>query len=243
MKLSTPDGKEITRWEDWTRPKRDYQWADGRSAKELAKAWFTDGQLAAPAEFMKLLLSDPRLHGLKLIRGAPEFVTALRERGQGRNHDLWLFGETASESVTICVEAKADEPFGSETIADYRAAALERKQRGESTKAPERIDALLEMVPGSLAGWDPIRYQLLTAICGTALQAKQDGATIAVFVVHEFHTSKTAQEFLDRNRKDYEKFLGVIGIPSSASTDSTLHGPVTIDGTECLVGKVVRTIV
>jgi hypothetical protein len=209
---------------------------------ELAKAWFTDGRLSTPAELMQLLLSHPRLRGLKLIEGAPERVTTLPVRGEGRNHDLWLSGETERERVTICIEAKADEPFGNETIEEYRTAALHRRERGESTGAPERIDALLKMVPGSIADWGPIRYQLLTAICGTALQGRRDKATLAVFVVHEFQTIKTRREFLDRNREDYERFLTVIGIPSFASTDRVLNGPVTIDGMECLVGKAIREV-
>jgi hypothetical protein len=207
---------------------------------ELAKAWFPEGHLSVPPEFMSLLISHPQLQGLKLINGIPERVTRLPERGEGRNHDLWLLGRTESELVTICVEAKADEPFGNDTVAEYRNAALRRRERGEATRAPERINALLDMVGEPKSTWDSVRYQLLAAICGTVLQAKYDTSSLAVFVVHEFQTDKTKAENLQRNSEDYEKFLAVIDFPSSESTNARLHGPATIDGMECLMGKAVR---
>jgi len=209
---------------------------------ELAKAWFPSGRLFAPPELMGILFSHSRLHGLKLIRGIPELVTSLPERGEGRNHDLWLFGRTQRESVTICVEAKADEPFGNGTVAGYRKTALHRRERGESTRVPERIDALLEMIGKPTPSWEAVRYQLLTAICGTILQAKHDSSNLAVFVVHEFRTDKTTAENLQRNSEDYARFLTVIGVPSRAYTGGYLQGPVTIQGMECLVGKTVRPV-
>ena len=242
LTLSRPDGTPITGWEEWTRPKKKYQWACGRSAMELAKAWFPDGHLSAPRELMSLLFSHPHLQGLKLIRGIPEYVTKLPQRGEGRNHDLWLLGRTKIASVTICVEAKADEPFGNHIVAEYRKAALRRRERGISTRAPERIDALLNMVKKTTSNWDGIRYQLLTAITGTILQARLDKSDLAVFVVHEFRTDKTTAENLERNDEDYERFLATLGIPSSASADGYLGGPVTIDGMECLVGKTPRSL-
>ena len=241
LTLSRPDGTPISGWEEWTRPKKEYQWACGRSAMELAKAWFPGGRLSAPAEFMGLLLSHPRLQGLKLIRGIPEHVTGLPERGEGRNHDLWLLGRIQSGSVTICVEAKADEPFGNDTVAEYRKAAFHRVERGESTRVPERIDALLGMIGKPAANWEAVRYQLLTAICGTILQAKLDLSNLAVFVVHEFHTDKTRADNLQRNSEDFERFLTVIGVTSPSNTDGHLHGPVWLHGIECLVGKIARS--
>jgi hypothetical protein len=146
MDLRTPQGQAITRWEEWTRPKRDYHWKEGRSAMELAKAWFRRGQLAAPQEFNELLNTEPRLSGLAFERAIPELVTRLPERGEGRNHDLWLLGRTSREQVTVCVEAKADESFGNDTVAGYLHRSLRRRQRGESTRVPERVEALLQLV-------------------------------------------------------------------------------------------------
>ena len=136
MDIRTPQGQAITRWEEWTRPKRDYQWKEGRSAMELAKAWFSTGQLAVPQELTAILDREPRLEGLVFQQAIPELVTRLPERGEGRNHDLWLLGRTNREQVTVCVEAKADESFGDNTVGGYLQQCLRRRQRGEATRAP-----------------------------------------------------------------------------------------------------------
>lgn len=104
LKLTRPDGTPITRWEEWTRPKRDYQWKEGRSAMELAKSWFRNGTLAPPLELLDLLNSHDRTKGIRSARGTPEKVTRLPERGQGRNHDLALIGHTGAEQVTVCID-------------------------------------------------------------------------------------------------------------------------------------------
>jgi hypothetical protein len=204
--LTQPNGTPITGWEDWTRPKKEGHWKPGRSAMELAKSWFRNDILSPPEELMRLLLSEESLRDLRLFRGVPELVTPLPMKGEGRNHDLWLHGETSNESVTICVEAKTDEPFGNHSISGYRQLAIARRNRGERTGAPERIKKLLEMVRPSGDVGDAVPYQLLTGICGTALQAQKDGSSIGVFVVHEFHTSLTVKEKIRKNGQDFKRF-------------------------------------
>ena len=244
IELKRPDGTLIENWEDWERPKLDYHWKAGRSAMELAKSWFREGRLSPPSEFIALLLSEPRLQELKLLRGTPELVTALPKRGEGRNHDLALVGETPRESVTICVEAKADEPFGAETVREYWERAMRRRNLGDSTRAPERIRALLGMIDrsGSLpaeSAWGLVRYQLLAAICGTVLQAQLDSSSLAVFVVHEFHTESTLEDNLRRNQLDLQEFLSVLLSGPMSVELGRLYGPFKVTGVDCLVGKAV----
>ena len=207
---------------------------------ELAKAWFQKSNISPPEEITQLLNSSDRLKGLSLLRGIPEHVTSLPERGGGRNHDLWIQGKTNQEQVTICIEAKADEPFGNETVAEYRASALKRRESGKTTRVPERIDQLLALVPDRNDGWDGIRYQLLAAICGTAIQAKRDGSPLAVFVVHEFHTHKTTPAHIGTNAKYFDEFMAVIGASQTPIAAGMLFGPVIVAGVDCLIGKAVR---
>jgi hypothetical protein len=239
LTLSRPNGTPITNWEMWTRPKKDYQWEPERSAMELAKAWFRQSCASPPKELLQLLCSSARLKGLRLIRGVPEHVTSLPERGEGRNHDLWLLGRTDQEQITICIEAKADEPFGNETVVEYSLSANKRRESGESTRVPERIAQLLALVPARGSQWDNIRYQLLTAICGTAIQAQQDGSMLAVFVVHEFHTRKTSPDKILANAKDFDFFVNVITGSYKTVIEGTLYGPVIVGGVDCLIGKAV----
>lgn len=146
LKLTKPDGSPITQYQEWTRPKKEYQWKAGRSAMELARSWFRNDHPQPPDELLSLLHSIPRLNKLQLIMGYPELVTPLPERGEGRNHDLALIGHTDKESVTITIEAKADEPFGNDSVLEYYFKAINRRKNGISTRVPERINQLLSMV-------------------------------------------------------------------------------------------------
>jgi hypothetical protein len=47
--LKNRTDKPIASWQDWTRPKRDYQWKAGRSAMELARSWFRLGTPFRPS--------------------------------------------------------------------------------------------------------------------------------------------------------------------------------------------------
>lgn len=206
---------------------------------ELAQAWFRQSEPSPPEELSQLLHSSERLTTLKLSRGIPELVTPLPERGEGRNHDLWLLGRTTQEQVTICIEAKADEPFGSKTIAEYRQSANKCRASGAATRVPERITKLLALVPAGDNRWDNVRYQLLTAICGTAIQAQRDGSTLAVFVVHEFHTRKTATDKISANAEDFNTFMAAITGSQRSIVARMLYGPVTVGVMNCLIGKAI----
>lgn len=156
--LHHPKGATIATWKMWTKPKQSYHWAPGRSAMELAKARFRNNEPSPPEELIQLLHSSNHLAGLRLIKGVPEFVTSLPERGEGRNHDLWLLGQTGLEKVTICIEGKVDEPFGNETVAEYRNSALKRRASGKSTRAPEQISKLPDLVPAGGSLWVCMTY-------------------------------------------------------------------------------------
>ena len=215
----------ITTWEQWTRPKRGYQWAEGRSAMELAKAWFSQGVLQCPRDLALLFQSASFLNGLILRKGRPEFVTPLPVAGEGRNHDLYLLGSVGTQTVTICIEAKADEPFG-DTISH---AIQKARKRKPSTGMPARARQLITILMGrdsdpEAEPWSTLRYQLLTGIAGTVLQAGHDAATIALFIVHEFITSKTNDSLHALNTGDLSSFLRVLD-PSSQMKPGQFWGP------------------
>jgi hypothetical protein len=86
------DGEKILSIEDWHRclPKRTQaQWVDGRSAKELAKSWFSSGVPKMPEELKNLLNSHPYTSNFKAQYAIVEKVTRLDNfpgghRNQGR---------------------------------------------------------------------------------------------------------------------------------------------------------------
>ncbi len=94
-------GGEIRSVDDWfaqAPPKRGIKhWVDGRSAKELAKAWFpVAGDPQVPAELRSLLESRDETRGIVFEEGEPERVTRFDGcGGEGRCSGRWR-GEPCS---------------------------------------------------------------------------------------------------------------------------------------------------
>jgi len=246
--LTDRSGKAISDWRAWTRPKRDYQWRAGRSAMELARAWFVAPMPTCPPEVTDLLATHRRTSALTLIQGFPEYVTSLPERGEGRNHDLLLIADGDTGRAVISIEAKVDESFG-ETIGTYWAKA---KQSTAPTRAPERIEALLSIAFGASARpdrnpWRPLRYQLLTAVTGTAIEAARRQAAAAVVIVHEFRTESTDHDNVAVNTEDFQSFVGaLVGLSPDQVIDGRLYGPARLEpsphlerAVDVLIGKAV----
>ncbi len=215
---------------------------------ELARAWCPASGPACPSDITALLSSHDWTRNIQIEEARPEYVTPLPERGEGRNHDLWARCSADGRPFTLCIEAKADEPFG-DTIGDTCTRAGERS---EATGGVRRANALLHMVFGAEASVDrepyaSLRYQLLTATAGTALQARADGARAAALIIHEFQGSKTSAPLLQRNAEDLAAFLTVLnGGEQVALAPGRFVGPWNVrvgDGDEgvvrLLVGKVV----
>jgi len=217
---------------------------------ELAKAWFRTGEPSCPEEMRVLLDSHEATRGVVLLSGRPEYVTPLPERGEGRNHDLWLLGRTPAGQVTVCVEAKAAEPFG-ERLGKQLQTARKRQPR---TGAPDRAKALLKVLFGGAPNpeadpWRDVRYQLITALAGTALQALRDGSAAAVLIIHEFQSSLTAPEKLAQNHADLEALTTLLVPDSPKVVTGKLAGPIQLgptdllpQGMRLLLGKVVTDL-
>ena len=191
------------------------QWRDGYSAKESAKAWFRDDNLSMPIELTDLLESRPELAGFRFGTVTPEVCTRLDEYKQGRNADAIVSGVSGGRRTLIAVEAKASEDFGQE-IGDRLLSAIAH------TKVPSRIDALAEAVFGRRVTMvDPVlrglRYQLLHALAGAVIEARNSKADQAVLAVHYFPNSRRPmkdtfgdfQRFVDTLAPDRQVTPGV----------------------------------
>jgi hypothetical protein len=224
------EGKEITDWRAWTRPKRDYQWQPGRSAMELARGWFTSPEPICPPEVKALLATHSATAELSEFRGRPEYVTGLFESGGGRNHDL-LLESIGSDGllVVLSIEAKVDETFGPR-VGKYWNRMREDKKSG----LPARVEKLLRMLFGPRAHpdkkpWSELRYQLLTAVAGLAIEAANANAATGVLVIHELHTSEANEKRLAKNAADLAAFVGLTGLEhTTESSAQRLLGPVTL---------------
>jgi hypothetical protein len=246
VKIHSVAGKEIVSIEDWLKhcpPKRGLEhWVDGRSAKELAKAWFRTGVAAVPEELKRVLDSHELTRHLVVESVAPECVTVLDDfPGENRNHDLVLSGRSGTRRVVVGIEGKADEAFG-EVLGTY----YDGKQ-GTRSNVPRRVEQLVGALFGSArVEWRRLRYQLVHGCAATLIEANRRQADVAVFVVHEFlMPGATKPEKVKQNAEDWATFLHALDPTGSLLRPGGMSGPFTVPGggrvpgsVPLLVGKV-----
>lgn len=235
MRLYNKDGLEITDWRSWTRPKEDYQWKAGRSAMELARSWFTAPQPMLPAEVRELLDSHPETRDAEFVTGWPELVTKLPFPGEGRNHDLVAVGKAGSYRLLLAVEGKVDEPLG-DLIGSY----WRKSKRSEKSKAWKRIDALLDAAfgPSALATdkpWSELRYQLLTALVGTAIEAEKQECKLAVLCIQEFVTQSADPDKIKANGEALAQFVRTLGARTPKAGGLAGPFPVRVPGSGAII--------
>jgi hypothetical protein len=227
VKIEAPNGQEIRSVDEWRThapPKKgDAHWKDGKSAKELAKAWFRSGALACPDELLSALRAHELTAELVLDQGWPERVTALDVfPGESRNHDLLLRGRSGQRSVVVGLEAKAGESFGP-LIGEYL------KSRPAASNVPNRIDGLRKALFGETGppGFSELRYQLVHGCAATLIEARQLDAQVAVFVVYEFQAPAAVEA---RNARDWKAFLDAMSATGQRPSATGLSGPYRVPG-------------
>lgn len=242
----------IATLEDWERlagPKAKIHWADGRSAKEVARAWLASSP-QMPAEVVDILAPDPHFGPVLSWDCEPEAKLRFDDfGGEPRNTDLCVAATDAHGPYVLAVEAKADEPYG-ETVADTFAAALERCINNPRSNGVARIAALARMLfaPGGDSGSAAaaLRYQLLTACAGAVAEAERRQTCRAIMLVQEFVTSRTKDDNHVRNAEDLRLFLCRLnGRRIERVEDGRLYGPFSPPGgpgIDLFVGKVKRNL-
>ncbi|MCA1318395.1 hypothetical protein LC085_00610 [Bacillus tianshenii] len=242
IKVYGKNNEEIHSLSDWLTyaapAKKGGHLKDFRSAMELAKCWFQDGEAKVPEELETLLDSNEITKGLVIQEAYPEKETRLDNYGKGRNHDLVLLGEAGKERILLSVEAKADEAYG-KVVGEYM------KNVSGRSNVPNRIEQLTSSILGTKTS-EHLRYQLLHAIAGTLIEAKEFGATQAIFLVHEFHSDQLNSKNIARNTTDLNAFLSDLFEQPINLEPNQLLGPVSVNGGEFVpegiplyVGKVV----
>lgn len=217
---------EIVSVEDWFQyapPKKGIlQWKDGRSTKELARAWFRNGIAEPPGEFRSVL--ESKFGALDYETAEPECVITLdRFGGEHRNCDLVLQCSNAAHRLAVSVEAKADEPFGDELIGMY----YDRMSKNPASNVPKRIDGLVHTLFGrtldeSIRG---VRYQLLHGAVGALIVGERLGATDAVFLVHKFMSPWLNPRRVSDNQADWAKFAILVGGSATEFDQHEIRGP------------------
>jgi hypothetical protein len=198
------------------------QWKDGRSAKELARAWFRPSM---PEELCRLPDSCPEFQGFHAEEAIPEYQIRLDDfGGEPRNADLLVMGCCADGPGLLTIEAKADEEFGPLVGAYYN------EKSGSRSKVPERIRLLIQAMFGCDLNESPglLRYQLLHGAAATLIEAKNRKAKLAAFIVHEFLSEKTQPEKVQKNGQDLRYFISLLG----TEVHGGLTGPCMVPGNQ-----------
>jgi hypothetical protein len=236
------NGHAITSLLDWQThagPKSNSHWVDGRSAKEVARAWLDSG-IHLPPE-----VSDALIPSFVAITWEAEPEAKLRFDhfpGEPRNSDLAVHVKSAKGDYLIAIEAK--------TVTQTIKAAAARHKANPRSKGLDRVHQLLEAIlgaTGKTTAHDGLRYQLLTASAGALCEAKRKGYSRAVLLIHEFFTSKTKKANHERNQKDLLNFINALE-PGWASgmKPGKILGPFKVPGGKLLtrppefyIGKVI----
>ena len=216
--------KSVDDWLLFSPPKmKKHHWKDGRSAKELAKAWFETGKPKMPQELENILQSHPLTRNFVPKFAIPEYITHLDNFfGGQRNHDLITSGLSDGKKILVSVEAKADESFG-ELICNVGS-------KNPNSKIPQRLELLKNSIFGPTTDdvIGNVRYQLLTGVAGALIEAKNKGAGISVFIVHEFISKALDYKKIEQNSDDLEYFVRIL----SRKTDLLIQSNelIEIDG-------------
>ena len=190
-------GPEAWRWRLASPAKH---WRHGYSAMALAYTWeAADGW---PADVAAALDTSPDLAGAELLVALPEHETPLPGGRRASQSDVFALARTPSrEQVAMAVEGKAEESFGTQSIAEWRAGGSPGKQ--------ERLRYLLELLElrddGVVTG---LRYQLLHRTAAAVIEAQRFGARHAVMLVQSFSATNS---WFD----DYAVFARAVGAEPS----------------------------
>jgi hypothetical protein len=211
LRLENPNGQAIRSFGDWLplahRPDAAGEWKDFHSAKELARAYFRTGSPAVPEEMAALLNSRPETQGFRIDTAvAGKSIIADSHWAKKRYTDLLLYGQRGQEKIVIAVEAVADQPFG-DTIDDV----LMHVTTPDNPR-PALIYDLSRAVFGRPidAELRRLRYQLLHGLAATIIEAGNQHATFAIFVVHEFLSLPLDFDGVMRNHDDLIDFIHAV---------------------------------
>ena len=241
--------RSLAEWETLAGPKRAYQWKDGRSAKEAARAWLGVTSPALPEEIAAALATNAAFDLPSEWTAEPEVRIPFDDlRGEPRNTDLLVRARDARGTFLIAVEGKADEAFG-ETVDQALAAARRRLEQNPRSGGVERIRRLVASLFGTTVENEPavgrLRYQLLTATAGALAAARREGGVRVMLLIQEFRSSETRDDRCRANAADLDSFAARLTrgeLPTVAP--GQVFGPYVIDAEvdtpPLFIGKVTR---
>ena len=145
-----------------------------------------------------------------------------------------LLCHVGAKRMVINVEAKADEPF-SEVIGEYCDQAAAPRPDGHTSRS--NVPARIHSLSRALFGREPdetirkLRYQLLHAAAATLIEAKENGAELGLFLVHEFRSASLNRNKLTQNATDWKNFVHTFPeLAAARIEENQILNPVSVPG-------------
>lgn len=206
MEITDSKGNPIKVMEDWCKILPQKKWEVGRSTFELAKFIIEEAGTIYIYDTINKLLNQE----VKLERAIPEYNVDFDNFGNGRKHDLAIFGKVfggnTERKVFIGIEAKVDEPFD-RTVEERYMEGTKKLLNEKNSNLPERILNLLKRYyPQIRKEHFKLRYQLLFSLAGTV----DYEADIHIFMVLVFKSKSYNTKKGISNLKDYQVFMDSI---------------------------------
>ena len=194
-------------WYNIAPPKKQKeQWKCTRSAMELSR-YITDNLPEIPTA-IKAALKYAGESSNEEYEWLPEYETSLPGNGGGRNHDLIMFGK----GIVVGIEAKADEPFDSNNLSSWLNEGKKNSDGGKNRK--HRLDELCKLLFNEEYSeeYKNVMYQLVTALSGTIIEAKNRKKNKALFIVLSFDINEACKKTkVEKNNSDFKFFINKIG--------------------------------
>jgi hypothetical protein len=238
--------KDLNTWKKYASPTSSNHWAEGRSAMEFARAWIKNGP-AVPQDIQRIFKSSFPRHDISFIHAYAEWETPFSDTPRGpRNHDLLLEANIDGKLFVIGIEGKEREQFDK----TLEKKISEAKNRSGQTLLPARVNSFCRGILNRPYGDDlkNLRYQFLSGIAGTVVEAKERNATTSVFIAHQLISPATPLNKIEQNMKDYETFIRHLLNEDDNTKEQLLYGPFNIPGSELVpsgevyIGKVITKI-
>lgn len=214
----------ITDVETWLKlcppQNKDKQWVDYRSAKEMAKFWDNEDNQKAFSDFFTKSNNQ-----IKFENGIPEMAMKFDGYKSPRKTDLAIFGKMGSKDTLISIEGKADEPYGENLFKDEFIQSIMTKA---ITPKSSKINRCIELFQSynCVAEFLNIRYQLLHWLAGSIKMAESKNIDTIFLISQEFHSHKTTELNINRNKNDFDFFISLISKETKkTSSDNFIVGP------------------
>jgi hypothetical protein len=171
----------------------EVHWKRRASAMETSVSWENSARSPSGVpEPVRRMFQDSEFGAPKLLLAIAEHKVPLKGAGGAAQCDVWALIKAQVGTVSLAVEAKAQEPFGkgNETLEAWL-------ESGESAASKPnrkiRWECIQKNLPLKEAGsYHNVPYQILQRCAAAVIEARRFGLRHAAFVVQSFSSPKNS---------------------------------------------------